>query len=80
MDSLNQYNMFLDNMVGPLGYTYTYDMQVDSLDRADRGFKNFAQTIVLFRKNLSEYKTKGKQSAVDRQPNLDRIQNLPLMD
>ena len=80
MDSLNQYNMFLDNMVGPLGYTYTYDMQVDSLDRVDRGFKNFAQTIVLFRKNLSEYKTKGRQSAVDRQPNLNRIQNLPLMD
>ena len=80
MDSLNQYNMFLDNMVGPLGYTYTYDMQVDSLDRADRGFKNFAQTIVLFRKNLSEYKTKPRPSAVDRQPNIDRIQNLPLMD
>lgn len=80
MDSLNQYNMFLEQMVGPLGYTYTYDMQVDSLTRADRGFKNFAQTIVLFRKNLSEYKTKQRQSAVEKQPNMNRIQNLPLMN
>lgn len=80
MDSLNQYNMFLEQMDGPLGYTYTYDMQVDSLTRADRGFKNFAQTIVLFRKNLSEYKTKQRQSAVEKQPNMNRIQNLPLMN